>query len=202
MPQAWTSDNTDAVGRLQIQYGTSLVYPPSSAGAHVSAVPNHTVGRTTPLRTRYEVARTGAFGYELDLTRLTEDEKDQMRRQVAEFKADRALFQFGTFYRLLSPFDGNEAAWMSVSPDRRNAVVTSVRGVGPGELSPARGEAGGPRPGADLLGRRPFGTVVGAGTDGVGSASAGAVGRLRGRDAAPEGGRMTAGAKTGTPTVE
>jgi len=127
MPQAWTSDNTDAVERLKIQWGTSLVYPPSSMGAHVSAVPNHQVNRNTPLRTRYDVARTGAFGYELDLTKLPAAEKDEIRHQVAEFKADRKLLQFGTFHRLLSPFEGNQTAWMSVSEDRRDAVVTFVR---------------------------------------------------------------------------
>jgi alpha-galactosidase len=130
MPQAWTSDNTDAVERLKIQWGTSLVYPPSSMGAHVSAVPNHQVNRNTPLRTRYDVARTGAFGYELDLTRLSTDERTAIRDQVVEFKADRRLLQFGTFYRLLSPFEGNQAAWMSVSADQRDAVVTFVRVLG------------------------------------------------------------------------
>ena len=127
MPQAWTSDNTDAICRLGIQYGTSLVYPPSSMGAHVSAVPNHQVHRLTPLRTRYDVARTGAFGYELDLIKLTQEEKEEMKAQVAEFKRDRALLQFGDFYRLLSPFEGNESAWMSVSADKSQAVVTFVR---------------------------------------------------------------------------
>jgi len=127
MPQAWTSDNTDAVCRLGIQYGTSLVYPPSSMGAHVSAVPNHQVDRITPLRTRYNVARTGAFGYELDLTRLAAGDFEALAAQVTEFKADRRLLQFGTFYRLRSPFEGNETAWMSVSPDRAEAVVTWVR---------------------------------------------------------------------------
>ncbi len=127
MPQAWTSDNTDAVCRLGIQYGTSLIYPPSSMGAHVSAVPNHQVHRSTPLRTRYDVARTGAFGYELDLTKLTSAEKTEMRAQVEEFRRDRALLQFGAFFRLLSPFEGNETAWMSVSEDRCQAVVTFVR---------------------------------------------------------------------------
>jgi alpha-galactosidase len=127
MPQAWTSDNTDALCRFQIQYGTSLVYPPSSMGAHVSAVPNHQVHRITPLATRYAVARTGAFGYELDLTQLPAANLAEIADQVAEFKADRRLLQFGTFYRLLDPFVGNEAAWMSVSPDRRDAAVTFVR---------------------------------------------------------------------------
>lgn len=130
MPQGWTSDNTDAVSRLAIQYGTSLVYPPSSMGAHVSAVPNHQVNRSTPLATRYHVARTGAFGYELDLTKLPSEEKEALKRQVAEFKADRGLLQFGAFYRLLNPAEGNETAWMSVSEDRRDAVVTYVRVLG------------------------------------------------------------------------
>jgi alpha-galactosidase len=127
MPQAWTSDNTDALCRLNIQYGTSLVYPPSSMGCHVSAVPNHQVHRITPLATRYAVARTGAFGYELDLTQLTQANRAEVAAQVAEFKADRRLLQFGTFYRLLDPFTGNEAAWISVSPDQRDAAVTFVR---------------------------------------------------------------------------
>jgi len=127
MPQTWTSDNTDAVCRLQIQYGTSLVYPPAAMGAHVSAVPNHIVHRSTPLRTRYDVARTGAFGYELDLTQLPQHEMAEMKLQVEEFKADRRLLQFGSLYRLLSPFEGNFCAWMSVSDDRLNGLVTFVR---------------------------------------------------------------------------
>jgi alpha-galactosidase len=127
MPQGWASDDTDAVERLKIQYGTSLVYPPSSLGAHVSAVPNHIVHRITPQRTRYDVARTGAFGYELDLTQLSTQDKEEMRRHITEFKADRALLQYGTFYRLLSPFEGNFTAWMSVAEHRRDAVVTFVR---------------------------------------------------------------------------
>jgi len=127
MPQGWTSDNTDAVERLKIQWGTSLVYPPSSMGAHVSAVPNHQVHRTTPLATRYHVARTGAFGYELDLTALSDEERKDVRAQVTEFRAQRMLLQFGAFYRLLDPFAGNQAAWMSVSPGRDEAVVTYVR---------------------------------------------------------------------------
>jgi len=126
MPQGWTSDNTDAVCRLGIQYGTSLVYPPSSMGAHVSAVPNHQVQRLTPLRTRYDVARTGAFGYELDLTRLSEADREQIRQQIEEYKADRRLLQFGTFHRLLNPFEG-DSAWMSVADDQSEAIVTYVR---------------------------------------------------------------------------
>jgi alpha-galactosidase len=127
MPQGWASDNTDAVCRLQIQYGTSLVYPPSSMGAHVSAVPNHQVHRHTPLSTRYEVARTGAFGYELDLTKLSTEDKAEIRRQTERYRSERPLAQFGDFYRLADPFAGNEAAWMSVAADRSQALVTFVR---------------------------------------------------------------------------
>ncbi len=82
-PQAWTSDDTDAVERLAIQWGTSLAFPVSSMGAHVSAVPNHQTGRITPLDTRAAVAFFGAFGYELDTTRLGADERRQVAGQVA-----------------------------------------------------------------------------------------------------------------------
>lgn len=122
-PQAWASDDSDAAERLKIQYGTSYCYPLSSIGAHVSAVPNHQVNRITPLRTRANVAYFGAFGYELDLTRLTAEEREQVRGQIAFMKAYREVLQFGDFYRLLSPYDGNFTAWMVVSPDRRTALV-------------------------------------------------------------------------------
>ena len=124
-PQGWTSDDTDAVERLRIQWGTSLVYPLSSMGAHVSAVPNHQLGRITPLATRAAVAFFGVFGYELDPTRLSEDERREIAGQVAFYKDNRALFQRGRFVRLISPFegDGNETAWMSVAEDRSRAVV-------------------------------------------------------------------------------
>ncbi|KAF9109849.1 hypothetical protein BGX30_008208, partial [Mortierella sp. GBA39] len=81
MPQTWTSDNTDAVSRLRIQYGTSIVYPVSAMGSHISAVPNHQVGRSTPLDMRGYVAMSGNFGYELDLTKFTEEEKEVVKRQ-------------------------------------------------------------------------------------------------------------------------
>src|SRR5690606_8887033 len=105
MPQTWTSDNTDAITRLKIQYGTSIVYPVSAMGAHVSAVPNHQVGRVTPLETRGHVALSGNFGYELDLTKFTEEEKEVVKAQIALYKDVRHLVQFGDFYRLLSPFE-------------------------------------------------------------------------------------------------
>ncbi|MEC0131329.1 MULTISPECIES: alpha-galactosidase [Paenibacillus] len=124
MPQTWTSDDTDAVERLKIQYGTSIVYPASSMGAHVSAVPNHQVHRITPLETRGHVAMSGNFGYELDLTKLTEAEREDIRKQVSEYKELRMLIQYGDFYRLLSPFEGNETAWMFVSADKKEAFAT------------------------------------------------------------------------------
>ncbi len=122
-PQAWTSDDTDAVERLKIQYGTSFGYPISSMGSHVSAVPNHQLHRNTPLKTRANVAYFGTFGYELDLTQLKEEELAEIKKQVVFMKKYRKLLQFGDFYRLKSPFEGNEAAWMAVSRDKRTAVV-------------------------------------------------------------------------------
>jgi alpha-galactosidase len=124
-PQGWTSDDTDAIERLKIQWGTSLAYPLSSMGAHVSAVPNHQVGRVTPLATRAAVAFFGVFGYELDTTALSADERHEIADQVAFYTAHRDVLQRGRFLRLRSPFegDGNETAWMSVSDDARHAVV-------------------------------------------------------------------------------
>lgn len=126
-PQTWTSDDTDAMERIKIQYGTSYVYPLSSMGAHVSEIPNQQVGRSTPLNTRANVAMFGTFGYELDLNQLTEDEKKCVREQVAFVKKHRLLIQHGTFYRLLSPFKGNESAWMVVSEDKKEALVGYYR---------------------------------------------------------------------------
>ncbi|MDO4274405.1 MAG: alpha-galactosidase [Eubacteriales bacterium] len=122
-PQAWTSDDTDAVERIKIQYGTSLVYPVSSMGAHVSQVPNQQTGRCTPLKTRGDVAMFGAFGYELDITALDKEEKTAVKEQITFVKKHRLLLQHGTFYRLKSPFRENAAAWMMVSPDRTEAIA-------------------------------------------------------------------------------
>ena len=106
-PQAWTSDDTDAIERLAIQWGTSLVYPLSSMGAHVSAVPNHQTGRVTPLATRAAVAFFGVFGYELDPTALTAEERREIAEQIAFYEAHRELLQCGRFLRLRSPFEGD-----------------------------------------------------------------------------------------------
>ena len=85
-PQIWCSDNTDAIDRIKIQYGTSFGYPISAMGSHVSAVPNHQTGRITPLSTRAVVAMAGSFGYELDLNKLTEEEKHQVKQQIQTCK--------------------------------------------------------------------------------------------------------------------
>lgn len=127
MPQTWTSDNSDAVSRLKIQYGTSIVYPISSMGAHVSAVPNHQVNRITSLETRGNVALSGNFGYELDLSKFTDEEKELVKQQIELCKDVRPIVQFGDFYRLLSPFEGNETSWMFVSKDKTEAFVVYVK---------------------------------------------------------------------------
>lgn len=126
-PQCWTSDDTDAIERLKIQYGTSMVYPISSMGAHVSATPNHQVFRNTPLKTRADVAYFGTFGYELDLNKLSQDEQELIIEQVQFMKEYREVIQFGTFYRLKSPFEGNETIWMVVSKDQNTAIVGYYR---------------------------------------------------------------------------
>ncbi|KNH16688.1 alpha-galactosidase [Priestia megaterium] len=127
MPQTWTSDNTDAISRLKIQYGTSLVYPISTMGAHVSDVPNHQVHRYTSLDMRGDVAMSGNLGYELDLTKLTGEEKEIVKRQVSKYQEVRQLIQFGDFYRLLSPFEGNETSWSFVNKDKTEAMVFYFR---------------------------------------------------------------------------
>ncbi len=127
MPQTWTSDNTDALDRLFIQYGTSLAYPVSAMGAHVSAVPNHQVGRVTSLKMRGDVAMCGNFGYELDLTSFADEEKAQVREQVALYKELRTFVQAADMYRVANPFDGNAAAWVFVSEDGRNVFAAYFR---------------------------------------------------------------------------
>lgn len=127
MPQTWTSDNTDAMERLKIQYGTSIVYPNVSMGCHVSAIPNHQVHRMTPLNTRGVVAMSGNFGYELDITKLSEAEKELIKEQVNSYKEIRETIQFGDYYRLSNPFESNDVAWMFVSKDKKEVVVSFVR---------------------------------------------------------------------------
>lgn len=127
MPQTWTSDNTDALSRCRIQYSTSLVFPPFAMGSHVSAVPNHQTGRVTPIETRGNVAMSGCFGYELDLNTLSAGELDKVRAQVARVKELRNTLLYGDFHRLLSPYEGNDTAWLTVSKDRTEAVLMYTR---------------------------------------------------------------------------
>ncbi|MBD7911406.1 MULTISPECIES: alpha-galactosidase [Clostridium] len=127
MPQTWTSDDTDAIERLKIQEGTSLVYPSVTMGCHVSAVPNHQVYRTTPLNTRAIGAMAGTFGYELDITKMSEEEKKEVKSQIEFYKSIRKIVQFGDLYRLKSSFDSNEAAWMHLSKDYNIAVISYVK---------------------------------------------------------------------------
>lgn len=122
-PQAWASDNTDAIERIKIQYGTSMVYPISCIGAHVSAVPNHQVFREAPIETRANVAYFGTFGYELDLNLLSPEEQEQVRQQIAFMKEYRELIQQGTFYRLVSPYEKNYTVWQVVSEDKKTSLV-------------------------------------------------------------------------------
>lgn len=149
-PQAWTSDDTDAVERLAIQWGTSIVYPLSSMAAHVSAVPNHQVGRITPLSTRAAVAFFGVFGYELDPTRLTDAERAEVADQVGFYRRHRDVFQRGRFVRLDGPFEGDRdrVGWMVVTEDRRRAVVGAYRILNRPSSGPERLRLRGLDPGA------------------------------------------------------
>lgn len=125
MPQIWTSDDSDAVERLFIQYGTSFCYPISSMGAHVSEIPNHQVGRLTSMQMRGDVALGGNLGYELDLSAQTTEDKEEIKRQVKLVKRIRETTQWGVFTRLLSPFDGNVTAWQFT--DEKRVVFCAYR---------------------------------------------------------------------------
>ena len=126
-PQIWCSDNTDAIERIKIQYGTSFGYPISAVGSHVSAVPNHQTGRVTPLETRGVVAMAGSFGYELDISKMTEDEKVEVKRQIEEFKEVAEVIHNGDYYRLSNPYENlNYAAWEFVSKDKNEALLSLV----------------------------------------------------------------------------
>ena len=127
MPQTWCSDNTDALCRCRIQYSTSLMFPPFAMGSHVSAVPNHQTGRITPIATRANVAMSGCFGFELDLNRLPEDELKQVEEQIARVKGIRSTLLYGDFHRLLSPYEGNDTSWLTVSKDKNEAVFMLTR---------------------------------------------------------------------------
>ncbi|SDB61177.1 alpha-galactosidase [Butyrivibrio sp. INlla16] len=122
-PQAWCSDNTDAIDRLRIQYGSSYGYPIVSIGSHVSNVPNQQTGRSTSIATRANVAYFGTYGYELDLNEISSKDFEEVKEQIEFMKKYRELIQFGDFYRLRSPFETDQTAWMVVSKDKKKAIV-------------------------------------------------------------------------------
>lgn len=143
MPQVWTSDNSDAIERLRIQYGTSLVYPMSAMSAHVSASPNHQTDHVTPFDTRFTVAMTGSFGYELDPTALSDEDKQKVRETAQLYKEYGDVLVNGRYHRLRDPHAGNCSAWCTVSADRRTCiagyVLTHVRMYGNNERIALRG---------------------------------------------------------------
>ena len=122
-PQIWTSDDTDAIERLHVQYGTSYFYPVAAMGAHVSITPNHQTSRSEPIDTRANVAMFGTFGYEMNLNHVPQTDLTAIRRQTAFFKAFAPLIHNGDFYRLVSPCDHRQAAWMTVAADCSQAIV-------------------------------------------------------------------------------
>lgn len=127
-PQIWCSDDTDAIERLAIQEGTAMLYPVSAMGAHVSACPNHAVGRITPFETRGNVALLGTFGYELDITKLSVEEKEQVKLQVAKYHKYNDLIREGDYYRLASAAEnGVYDSWMIVAKDQSKALLFYVQ---------------------------------------------------------------------------
>ncbi len=130
-PQIWCSDDTDAIERLSIQEGTELIYPLSTMGAHVSDCPNHTVGRTTPFMTRAHVALAGTFGYELDITKISDEERMVIPEQVALYHKYNDLVREGDYYRIASYREnGLYDCWMVVAKDKSEALVTYVQVLG------------------------------------------------------------------------
>ncbi len=126
MPQIWCSDNTDAINRLHIQYGTSFGYPVAVIGSHISAIPNHQNGRITPFKTRAAVAYHGSFGYELNIELLDDFEKNQIREQIKFYKDNFELIHRGSYYRLTGIYDTDVVAWQIVSGDKKRALITVV----------------------------------------------------------------------------
>lgn len=130
-PQIWCSDDTDAIERLKIQEGTAMVYPLSAMGAHVSDCPNHTVGRTTPFETRGHVALSGTFGYELDITKISEEERNMIPKQVEIYHKYNDLVRSGDYYRIANFSENNSFdSWSVVSKDKNQVLVTYVQVLG------------------------------------------------------------------------
>ena len=127
-PQIWTSDNTDAFERAEIEYGTSLCYPPAVMSAHVSACPNHLTGRTTPLAARYAVASLCVFGYELDLTKLSAEERGMLAKQIVSYREIEELVLGGDTYRLARMKEDGMFAMSLVSKEKDRAYVAGITG--------------------------------------------------------------------------
>lgn len=126
-PQIWTSDDSDAIERLYIQYGTSIVYPPTTMVGHVSVTPNHQTGRVTPFNTRGIVAMSANFGYELNPQVLSEQEREMVKKQTKTYASFRKVLYNSDFYRLRNPFKGNDCAWSFVSKNKKDIYVMYVR---------------------------------------------------------------------------
>lgn len=135
-PQIWCSDNTDAINRLSIQYGSSFFYPISTVGSHVSVCPNHQTGRVTPFRTRGDVALAGSFGYEMDLNKISEEEKEMVKEQVAAMHEYYELTHEGLYYRLTGLKKQDFMAWEFVAEDQSRALLTIVKTDAEGNMLP------------------------------------------------------------------
>lgn len=135
-PQIWCSDNTDAINRLSIQYGSSFFYPISTVGSHVSVCPNHQTGRVTPFWTRGDVALAGSFGYEMDLNKISDEEKEMVKEQVAAMHTYYDLTHEGLYYRLTGLKKQDFMAWEFVAKDQSRALLTIVKTDAEGNMLP------------------------------------------------------------------
>lgn len=137
-PQIWASDNSDAISRLKIQYSTSMCYPLSTISAHVTASPNHQFGRITSLKTRAEVAFSGVLGYELDITTMTDEERETVKEQIGFYNEIKDLVRTGDLYRLQSPYDSNYCVWQVVSKDKSETFLFGCRILSQANFKDAR----------------------------------------------------------------
>ena len=181
-PQIWCSDDTDAVERLEIQEGTAMLYPLGTMGAHVSDCPNHAVGRTTPFKTRGHVALAGTFGYELDITKISEADREEIESQVAMYHRFADLNREGDYYRIASWAENHVLdCWQVVAKDQSEALVTFVQVLGKPNRHSRRIRLKGLDPDADYVveeytgeTREKVGAAEAAGTGAGETAAAGA----------------------------
>ena len=119
----WTSDDTDALQRIYIQWGTSYFFPAMAMACHISASPNHQTGRLIPLKYRIDVAMSGRLGMEIQPKNMTEAEKTLCRNAIAEYKQIRPIVQMGNLYRLQSPYDKQGVASLMYVSDSKDKAV-------------------------------------------------------------------------------